>query len=176
MANWKIQRTLLIVGEGFHEEAFLNHVKRLYAPRGCGLKVSIKNAHGKGAQHVIKWTCRQIANADYDAVAALLDTDTDWNAATEKLARTKKIYVLKSEPCFEAMMLRLLGVTAIGDAKTLKRQFAPYVNNDATQRNHYETNFGSACLQAGRAKEPAIDVLLKLFEEQIKMVSGALRE
>ncbi len=36
MAIWKAQRTLLIVGEGYHEEAFLGHVKQIYAPRGCG--------------------------------------------------------------------------------------------------------------------------------------------
>ena len=93
----------------------------------------------------------------------MLDTDTDWNAATEKLARAKKIQVLKSEPCFEAMMLRLIGKTAIGDAHALKKQFAPFVNNDATQRDHYALNFGLECLNAGRGKEPAIDALLKLL-------------
>lgn len=163
MAIWKAQRTLLIVGEGRHEEAFLNHLKKLYVLRGCGLSVSIKNARGKGALHVINWTARQIANVDYDAVAALLDTDADWNAKTEKLARTKKIQVLKSEPCFEAMMLRLIGKSAIGDAHALKKQFAPFVNNDATQRDHYAPNFGPECLRAGRSKEPTIDALLKLF-------------
>jgi len=29
MAIWKAQRTLLIVGEGYHEEAFLNHVRQI---------------------------------------------------------------------------------------------------------------------------------------------------
>ncbi len=163
MAIWKAQRTMLIVGEGRHEEAFLNHLKQLYVPRGCGLSLTIKNARGKGALHVIKWTAGQVANADYDMVAALLDTDTDWNAKTEKLARTKKILVIKSEPCFEAMMLRLIGTTPIGDAHALKKQFAPFVNNDATQRDHYAENFGSECLNAGRGKEPAIDALLKLL-------------
>ena len=62
-------------------------------------------------------------------------------------------------------MLRLLGVTTIGDAKTRKKQFAPYVNLDATQRNHYVINFGPECLQAGRAKEPTIDALLMLFDK-----------
>lgn len=163
MAIWKVKRTLLIVGEGRHEEAFLNHLKKLYVPRGCGLSVTIKNARGKGAQHVIKWTVRQIAIADYDVVAALLDTDTDWTPKTEKLARKKKIQVLKSEPCFEAMMLRLIGKPAIGDAHALKRQFAPLVNNDATQREHYALHFGNESLQAGKNKEPTIDELLKLF-------------
>ncbi|OGS94811.1 MAG: hypothetical protein A3G79_01495 [Gallionellales bacterium RIFCSPLOWO2_12_FULL_57_18] len=163
MAIWKAQRTMLIVGEGRHEEAFLNHLKQLYVPRGCGLSVTIKNARGKGALHVIKWTAGQIANADYDTVASLLDTDTGWDAKTEKLARIKKIQVLKSEPCFEAMLLRLIGKPAIGDAHALKKQFAPFVNNDATQREHYAQYFGSECLNAGRGKEPAIDALLKLF-------------
>lgn len=154
---------MLIVGEGRHEEAFLNHLKQLYVPRGCGLSVTIKNARGKGALHVIKWTIGQVANADYDTVAALLDTDTGWDAKTEKLARVKKIQVLKSEPCFEAMMLRLIGKPAIGDAHALKKQLAPFVKNDATQRDHYAENFGSECLNAGRGKEPAIDALLKLL-------------
>ncbi len=154
---------MLIVGEGYDEVAFLNHLKQLYVPRGCGLSVTIKNARGKGALHVINWTAGQSANAEYDVVAALLDTDTDWNAKTEKLARTKRIQVLKSEPCFEAMMLRLIGKSATGDAYTLKKQFAPYVNNDATLRDHYAANFGMGCLQAGRGKEPTIDALLALL-------------
>ncbi len=163
MATRKTQRTLLIVGEGRHEEAFLYHLKQLYVPRGCGLSVTIKNAKGKGALNVVKWTVRQIANMAYDAVAVLLDTDTDWNEKTRKLARTKKIHVLKSEPCFEAMMLRLIGKTATGNAHALKTQFAPYVKNDATQRDHYSAYFGPDCLQAGRDKELTIDELLKLL-------------
>lgn len=163
MAIWKAQRTLLIVGEGRDEEAFLNHLKQLYVTRGCGLSVTIKNARGKGALHVFKWTAGQIANAEYDAVASMLDTDTDWDAKTEKLAKAGKIQVLKSEPCFEAMMLRLIGKPGIGEAHSLKRQFAPFVNNDATLSDHYALHFGSACLHEGRGKEATIDALLKLF-------------
>lgn len=163
MKRWKAQRTLLIVGEGRHEEAFLNHLKQLYVPRGCGLSVTIKNARGKGALHVVKWTAGQAAIAKYDAVAALLDTDTDWDAKVERLAKSKKIHVLKSEPCFEAMMLRLIGKTPAGNAHALKAQLAPYVNNDATQREHYAANFDPGCLQAGRAKEITIDALLTLL-------------
>lgn len=164
MAIWKAQRTLLIVGEGRHEEAFLNHLKSLYVTRGCGLSVTIKNARGKGALHVIDWTARQSANIDYDVVAALLDTDTDWNEQTAKLAKTKKIQVLKSEPCLEVMLLRLIGKAATGDANALKSQFAPFVNNDATKWSNYTLYFNEACLQIGREKEPTIDALLKLLD------------
>lgn len=163
MKTWKAQKTLLIVGEGRHEEAFLNHVKQLYAPRGCGLAVTIKNARGKGAKHVIDWTIRQIANAEYDTVAAMLDTDQDWNASVEKQAKSKKIKILASNPCFEAVMLRLLGKNPVGDGKALKKLLAPFVNNDPTLVQNYRGNFGSDCLESGRSSEATIDVLLKLL-------------
>ncbi|MHB9119348.1 MAG: hypothetical protein ACYC2R_13905 [Burkholderiales bacterium] len=163
MAIRKARRTLLIVGEGADEVAFLKHVRQLYVPRGCGLSVKIMNAQGKGAKHVIEQTGRQIANAAYDAVAALLDTDTDWSPAVEKLAKKKKIRVLKSELCFEALMLRVLGKNPNGNAQALKKQFAPFVNNDATKSRNYAEHFGSEYLQAGRSHEPSIDALLKLF-------------
>lgn len=163
MGNWKARRTLLIVGEGDAEEAFLKHVKHLYVSRGCGLMVTIKNAHGKGALHVIRWTVRQIDNAAYDSVAVLLDTDADWSAVVERLAHRRRIRILRSDPCFEALMLRLLGQTPIGDARALKRQFAPFVNSDSTQRNHYAACFGTACLEAGRSREPTIDALLRIM-------------
>lgn len=164
MEAWKTQRTLLIVGEGYHEEAFLNHVKQLYAPRGCGLKVTIKNARGKSAQHVIEWTCRQIAIADYQQVAAMLDTDTVWTAKTVQLANKHKIKLLRSEPCFEALMLRLIKQPVVGDTQALKKQFAPFVNFDPTERSHYAKQYDQGCLDAGRKTEPTIDLLLGLFE------------
>lgn len=71
MGNGTARRTLLIVGERNAEEAFLRHGKQLYVSRGGGLMVAIKNAHGRGAQHVIKWTVRPIDNATYDSVAVL---------------------------------------------------------------------------------------------------------
>jgi hypothetical protein len=163
MAIWQTQRTLLIVGEGHTEEAFLLHVKRLYAPRGCGLGVTIKNARGKSANHVVEWTIRQIANAQYDTVAVMLDTDVGWTPAVVKLADRKRIVVLKSESCFEELMLRSLGVAANGDSKALKKQFAPYVSGDALQTENYAKHFGSAHLEACRSREPTIDALLKLM-------------
>ncbi len=163
MGTWKAQRTLLIVGEGRHEEAFLKHVKQIYAPRGCGLVVTIKNARGKGAKHVIDWTIRQIANIDYDEVAVLLDTDTDWSPSVAKIARQKKIHVLASDPCFDAVMLRLLGVRPDADAKNMKKALAPYLNHAPAEQESYAEHFGKTCLEAGRGSESTINELLSLL-------------
>lgn len=154
---------MLIVGEGQHEEAFLTHVKSLFIQRGCGLSVAITNARGKGAAHVIDWTIRQMTNRAYDKVAVLLDTDTNWNAAVETRARRKKIVVLTSDPCFEAMLLRGLGHNATGNAKVLKKAFAPLVKGDPTLSTNYRDAFDDSSLQQIRRREATIDELLKLL-------------
>ena len=163
MTIWRTYRTLLLVGEGRTEEAFLQHVKSLYAPRGCGLSVKVKNARGKGAWHVVEWTSRQLAIARYDAVAVLFDTDKDWSESVARRARAARIKVLKSEPYFEAMMLRLLNQSDVGDSKALKGRFAPFVRNDALRAGNYADHFGKDFLEAQRGREAAIDALLSLF-------------
>ena len=163
MAKWQAQKTLLIVGEGYNEQAFLKHLRPILAPRGCGLTVTVKNAGGKTAKHIIEWTIRQTANAAYDHVAVMLDTDTDWCEAIAKLAKDHNITVLTSEPCFEALLLRVIGKPLNGDAVTLKKEFAKYVNNDAMRSENYSEHFDKQKLIAARLKEPSIDSLLKLF-------------
>lgn len=163
MSNWKTSRTLLIVGEGETEVAFLNHVKGIYAPRGCGLKVTIKNAHGKGARHVVEMAARHSRAADYDTVAVLLDTDQDWSDAVAKKARDLKIRVLKSEPFFEAVLLRLIGESDNGDSKALKTRLAPFVGNNSLVSKNYAMRFDRYCLESRRTSEKMIEELLDLF-------------
>ncbi len=47
-------QTLLLVGEGYDEVAFLTYLKSELVSRDAGLEVKIKNAKGKGAKHVIE--------------------------------------------------------------------------------------------------------------------------
>ena len=158
------KQTLLLVGEGYDEVAFLSYLKSQLVGREAGLEVKIKNAKGKGAKHVIDWTIRQAKQADYDKVAALFDTDTDWTPAVQKQAKAKKIIVLTSDPCFEVMLLRLIGITPEIDTKKLKKQFEPYVNGVSTVPENYSINFNPDALKNRRQMETTIDELLKLFK------------
>jgi len=158
------KKTLLIVGEGLDEEAFLRYLKSKLVNRDAGLMVTIKNAKGKGAKHMIEWTIRQASIADYDNVAALFDTDTDWTQVVEALAKKKKVILLKSEPCFEAMLLRLLGITPDLNLKNLKAQFAPFVNCGASRRENYAKHFSPEMLAAKQHIEPTIERLLILLK------------
>lgn len=118
-------RTVLVVGEGDAEVVFLQHLKTLFVQRGSGVAVTIKNARGKGAAHVVDFARRQSINAAYDVVAALLDTDTDWNDKTRAAARKARVHPVRSEPCLEAVLLRVHRVPVEGRTPTqLKQDFA----------------------------------------------------
>lgn len=162
MRKWKVNKTLLIVGEGFHDVAFLNHVKQFPGVCGNNMRISIKSANGKGALGVINHTIRLIANAEYDRVVALFDTDTDWTEKTAKLAKKYDIQVLLAVPCFEAMLLRVLREMP-GNPRQLKSQFAPFVNNKPSDSESYATNFRMEVLIAARNDEPTIDALLTIL-------------
>lgn len=122
-----VQKTVRLVVEGEDEEAWVGWVKKLYISRGCGLSVSTKNAHGKGAAHVITAAIREKRNTSrqYDIVAALFDTDTDWSIGEENRGKRAGIVLLPSTPCFEATLLAILGKSFAGsDSNDLKRRLA----------------------------------------------------
>lgn len=161
MGRWTNQRTLLLVGEGATEVAFLRHVKRLYVSRGCGLSVTVKNARGKGAKHVIDWTSKQMG--EYSDRAAMVDTDQDWSDAVQKKAKASKITVLKSEPQIEALLLRILGERDVGNAGQLKTRLKTIMNCDLLNQDDYSNHFKKDRLEECRHREPTIDVLLDLL-------------
>lgn len=158
----KTNKTLLLVGEGYDEKAFLTYLKRQLNNRSSGLTVTVKNAKGGGAESVINWTIRQISIANYDTAAVLFDTDTGWSQAIEKLAKSKKMVLLKCDPRFEAMMLRLKGVTPKGNSASEKSQFKEYVAN-TTDPNSYAQHYDIDFLIENRSCEMTVDTLLNLF-------------
>ena len=155
-------KTLLLVGEGETEVAFLTHLKALCAPRGCGLYVKVICAHGKGAKHVVDVAIRQSRNAAFDSVAALLDTDTDWNDQVQRRATEHCIHLLLSRPCVEAMLLRALGRSATGRTRDLKKRLKQLVQ-DPMDSHSYATVFDEHALNVARRNERVIEDLLGLF-------------
>jgi hypothetical protein len=102
---------------------------------------------------------------DFDTVAALLDTDTDWGPDVARRATAHGIRVLMSEPCFEAMMLRAIKRPAEGSADELKKRFALHVNDDGLEPRNYGATFNDETLQAARRIEKTLDLLLRLLRQ-----------
>jgi hypothetical protein len=164
--KWKAQRTLLIVGEGAHDVAFLKHAKSVFVTRGCGLAVQIKNANGRGALHVINYAISLSNNANYDAVAALFDTDEGWSEAVATLARRNDITTLKSDSCLETMLLRALKLDRTDNSTSLKKRLAKQLNGDARESTSYARCFTRDGLE--KTKEPTLVALAELLSVKKK--------
>lgn len=161
----EVRRTLLIVGEGSAEQVFLSHLKRLYVTRGAKT-VTIKNAQGKGGAHVLDHALRQWRQADYDDVAVLLDTDTNWGERERALARRKRVQVFACTPCLEALLLRVRAhAVPPGGSPRVKRAFSKQFGTEAHEAALYDSHFDRAALEAARARLPELNALLTLLAQ-----------
>ncbi|MBS0485136.1 MAG: RloB domain-containing protein [Proteobacteria bacterium] len=160
----QVRRTLLIVGEGDSEEAFLKHLRNLYCSSGAGVTVTVRNAHGKGPDNVITHTVRQTRIASYDRRVALLDTDIPWTEELEKKAQNAKIYMVGSKPCFEGLLLSILGMSVPSQSGECKKVIAQTLGFDLTERQSYINQFSKTILDSARVKIPELNQLINFFE------------
>ncbi len=159
-----VRRTVLLVGEGDADVAFIQHLKLLYIARGSSIAVTVKNARGKGALGVVNFTIRQSQNADYDVKAALLDTDTDWNDKTQAIARKAKVQVVPSQPCLEAVLLALHGEAAQNKSSAkYKEAFAARFGTQAHDSGVYARHFPIELLNKAKVYSPQLAQLLALL-------------
>ena len=158
-----VARTVLIVGEGDAEVAFLRYLKELYVARGSGVAVTIKNAHGKGALNVVDCAIRQSMSVQFDQVAALLDTDTDWTDAARKKAKQGKVHVLPCNPCLEALLLSLKDELTEGRTTSqLKVLFERRFGENASDVD-WHRHLSLDAVNAKRAGYAVIDQLVHLL-------------
>lgn len=157
-------RTVLIVGEGDCEIAFLNHLKALYVPRGSGVRATLRNAHGKGPEHVVDYAVRQCRNADYDLRAALLDTDLTWPARLDKQARARRILLIPSSPCLEGLLLRILAYPVPESSSACKETLHRALDGKPTQTSSYERLFDRETLDQARGRVKSLAHLLTLLQ------------
>lgn len=154
-----VRRTLLLVGEGLAEEAFLRHLKAVYVERGSKA-VTVRNAKGKGGGHVLDYTVRQCRAADFDEAAALLDTDHDWGEARRAQARRAGIAIFEAAPCLEALLLTIAGHHPPNATAACKRDFAQRFGHEAHAAALYPLHFAARVLDAARQRVPVLDALI----------------
>jgi RloB-like protein len=161
----KVARTLLLVGEGNAEENFLRHLKSIYGQRYSGVMVTIKNAHGKTALHVVDVAIRHTLNAAYDDCAVLLDTDVGWDQSTQSKARKGHVQVITSDPCLESLLLQMHQRPVQGRTTAqVKHDFAALFGTAASEPEVFHRHFAEELIAAARHRVPILDRLLKLIE------------
>ena len=74
------RKTLLAVGEGKSDAAFLKYLRTQFCAGGSGVSVTVRQANGKGPSNVISTAIGALRISSYDKKLCLLDTDIDWTS------------------------------------------------------------------------------------------------
>ena len=152
------RKTLLAMGEGKADAAFLAHLRRLYCTDGKGVNVTFATpmvrATAIGAMRI----------ASYDKKLCLLDTDLDWTAENKKDAKRKKIELIGSTPCLEGLLLLILQKTVPATSDECKRDLKILTSKSMYEPDDYLELFTFVQLQIARSKIADLNRMLYLYE------------
>ena len=139
-----IRSTLLVVGEGADDRAFINHLKQLYCPRESGMSVKIEAGDGGSPGNVIAHAIRKYQGKDYDRRLFLLDADLPPNEAESKRAAKAGYAIILWQPqCLEGALLDALGETVAPheSSQQLKNRLHPRLDGRHTDARAYASLF-----------------------------------
>lgn len=147
------QTTLLVVGEGPDDKAFISHMKQLFCPRGCGVSVKVEAQDGGSPGNIISNAIRSYASPDYNQRFLLLDADVPPSAVEYKRARAAGYEIILWRPqCLEGALLEALDerVQAHETSQQLKARLHPRLAGRHTEPAAYAELFTRQVLDAER--------------------------
>ena len=143
--------TLLVIGEGADDQAFINHMKGLYCPRECGRVAKVEAGDGGSPGNIITTAIRTFRGVDYDRRILVLDSDIPPSAAEEKQARSAGFEIILWSPqCLEGALLEVLD-ERVGEHETsqrLKARLHPRLAGPHTEAAAYAVLFPKPRLDA----------------------------
>ncbi len=156
--------SLIVVGEGIHDRAFLNHMKDNYDGRETGQVVKVESSDG-GSPRNILMSAQKSQEAAYDKRYVLMDSDVPISQQDWAYAKKHKIEVVLSSPlCLEGMLLEVLGIKAGNCGDSCKAKLRPYLGGCPTQKTSYQKSFPKSVLDT--TKKEQIIRLRKLISNQ----------
>ena len=165
--------TILIVGEGPTEKAFLQHLQSLYVSREASFVVKVESGSGGAPSIVIQRAIRQRSSRDYDRCFVLVDADMPLEMdrkLEERMKKRPKIEILKSTPCIEGLFLAILGhnnFSQIGSrSDQCKREFEAHhmADDRKTDKRAYASKFTKVILDAQRKVIAELEAILKAMQ------------
>jgi hypothetical protein len=165
--------TILIVGEGPTEKAFLQYLKELYIGRDEDFAVKVECGSGGAPSSVIQKAIRLRGSRDYDKCYVLLDADrpieTDYKLA-HRMNKRPRVETLKATPCIEGLFLAILKHPGFSQASAssdhCKREFeTKYLAYDKkTDKRSYADKFPRGMLDQQRANVPEFNLILTAMQ------------
>ncbi len=139
--------TLIIVGEGACEKAFLGHLKQLFS-NNTNQKVKVDSADGGSPYDIVNTTVKKTRHIAYDKKYILIDSDIVIDEKTKKLARENNIHIIESIPlCLEGMLLDVLGQKVPTTSNQCKNLLHSQLSGLPTDKESYEVLFEKNILE-----------------------------
>lgn len=133
--------TLIIVGEGACEKAFLSHLKQLFS-NNTNQKVKVDSADGGSPYDIVNTTVKKTKHIAYDKKYILMDSDIVIDEKTKKLAKDNNIHIIESIPlCLEGMLLDVLGQRIPSTPIQCKNILHPQLSGSPTDKDSYGALF-----------------------------------
>jgi len=168
-----IKKTILIVGEGETEKAFLQYLKELFILRDADFAVKVECGFGGGPKGVVQKTIRLRSSRAYDKCFVLVDSDRPFEAdhnLVVLMRRKPRVEMLKSTPCVEGLFLAILRHRNFSQSSATsdycKREFeANYISADKkTDKRSYGEQFTLEVIKGRRATVAELDAILKAMQ------------
>lgn len=166
--------TILIVGEGPTEKAFLQFIKELYIMRDADIVVKVECGSGGSPRSVVERAIRLCASRAYDKCFVLFDADLPLETDAKLKQRMQKkpsVQILKATPCIEGLFLAILKHPGFFQNSALasascKREFeANYLSADKKMdKRSYASHFTKETLDKLRKYIPEFDAILKAMQ------------
>jgi len=139
--------TLLIVGEGACEKAFLSHLKQLFS-NNINQRVKVDSADGGSPYKIVYTTIKKTKHTKYNKKYILMDSDIVIDQKTKKLAKDNNINIIESTPiCLEGMLLGVLGEKIPSRPDECKNSLYDKLSGPATDKNSYGSLFTKGLLE-----------------------------
>jgi hypothetical protein len=168
--NW----TVLAVGEGETEKAFLQFLKRLYNKRGDGVSIRINYAGGGDPECVIKNAIKMTPRS-FNQAFVVLDKDLPCRLLYINKARVSRLELIWCVPCIEGLFLKILipgfdpSARSAAECKKLFEQ--RYLDeNDKLDPDKYEKVFSFQILEIKRAEITELGKIISFMTERKKRV------
>jgi len=144
---------LIIIGEGPHDKAFLNHLKDLYDSRTSGQKITIETADGGSPKDIIRSAFKN-KHISYDYRCVLMDSDIPLSDENKNTAKKYKINIIQSRPiCLEGMLLEVLNQIAPNTNAKCKALLHPQLSGKPTEKESYRIQFTKPILDVSSKQE-----------------------
>ncbi|WP_221796227.1 hypothetical protein [Oceanobacter mangrovi] len=139
------ETTLLVVGEGADDKAFITHMKGLFYQRQPGQKgPKIEAGDGGSADVIITNSLRTFRNAAYNRKLLVLDSDLPPSLAKARKAEEAGFEIILWAPqCLEGALLDVLGETVNSHetSQNLKARLHPQLADHHTKPEAYGVLF-----------------------------------